>query len=201
MKAISVNNKIDVKKISNYTLPFIAIVVAVLLLKEYFTPSLQIVLGLLLAPFVFTVQKNNFSNRYIFLSLLFLVVYYFLQVYVLLFLSVGCFIFFTIESQNGKIGVLPFLFLISISPAMHYVVNTFTFSLRLELSEYSALLLNSIGVAVQNKGSYFIMPDGSEFNVDTACIGLNMFNTGMALMLLMIEIGRASCRERVYLAV
>lgn len=82
--------------------------------------------------------------------------------------------------------MLPFLFLIAISPAMHYVVNTFTFSLRLELSKYSAMLLNRIGMAVQNKGSYFIMPNGNEFNVDTACIGLNMFNTGLAVMLLMI---------------
>lgn len=186
---VSINNRVTNLKLasfSNYLLPFITAIIAVFLLKDYFIPGIQIALGIMVAPFIFRIQKHNYSYRYAYLFLLFLSAYYLLHIYVLLFISVGCLIFFSIECQNGKIGILPFLFLICISPAMHYISNVFTFSLRLELSKYAAQILNLIGMAVKNKGSYFVLADGSSYSVDTACIGLNMFNTGLTASLLLI---------------
>ena len=167
-------------------LPCFAATLAVFLLKDYFIPGIQIALGIMVAPFIFSVRKHDYSYRYAYLFLFFLGAYYLLHIYVLLFISVGCLIFFSIECQTGKIGILPFLFLICISPAMHYISNVFTFSLRLELSKYAAQILNTIGIAVKNKGSYFVLADGTSYSVDTACIGLNMFNTGLTTSLLLI---------------
>ncbi|MES2516411.1 MAG: exosortase N [Bacteroidota bacterium] len=180
---------------TNYVLPAIAVILAICLLKDYFVPGIQIALGIMVAPFVFKVKKYEFSYRYAYAFGFFLLAYYFLQIYVLLFLSVGCLIFFTIECQSGKIGLLPFLLLICVSPAMYYIVNVFTFSIRLELSRYSAMLLNTVGMAVENRGSFFIMPDGSTFSVDTACIGLNMFNTGLIVSLLLIGLSEQRTKK------
>ncbi len=179
----------------NHVLPCFAVILAMCLLKDYFVPGIQIALGIMVAPFVFKVRKYDFSYRYAYVFAFFLVAYYFLHIYVLLFFSLGCLIFFTIESQSGKIGLLPFLLLICVSPAMHYVVNVFTFSIRLELSKYSAMILNAVGMAVENKGSFFEMPDGSSFSVDTACIGLNMFNTGLTIALLLIGFSEQKAKK------
>ncbi|MCC6370560.1 MAG: exosortase N, partial [Bacteroidia bacterium] len=120
-----------------------------------------------------------------------------LHIYVLLFFAIGCVLFYTIERQWGKIGVLPFLFLIAISPAMHYAVNTFTFTIRLALSEYAAMILNTAGIPVQNHGNYFVMADGQNFSVDTACIGLNMFNTGLCLVVLMLGFAEQKYKNKI----
>lgn len=173
-------------KYANYILPLAVCILSIWLLKDYCVPEIQIILGILVSPFVFKIQKDTFSYRYAYASLFFLIAFYFLHIYVFLFFSLGCLAFFTIESQFGKIGILPFLFLICVSPTTHYLVNLSTFSIRLELSHYSAVILNSVGLAVENKGSYFVMPDGSTFSVDSACIGLNMFNTGLLVTILLI---------------
>lgn len=186
---VSINNRVTNYKIasfSNYLLPFSSAIIAIFLLKDYFIPGIQIALGIMVAPFIFKIQKHSYSYRYAYLFFLFLSAYYLLHIYVLLFISVGCLLFFSIECQTGKIGILPFLFLICISPAMHYISNVFTFSLRLELSKYAAQILTMVGMAVKNKGSYFVLSDGSSYSVDTACIGLNMFNTGLTTSLLLI---------------
>jgi len=162
-------------------------IIAAWMLKDYFIPRIQIIMGIIAAPFVFKIkEKGVFSFRYAYATIIFTLAFYFLHVYVLLFLALGCLLFFTVESRVGKIGLLPFLFLVCISPAMHYAVNVFTFSIRLALSEYAAIMLNIIGIKVANHGNYFVQPDGSSFSVDTACIGLNMFNTGLCLVVLMI---------------
>jgi exosortase N len=166
------------------------------LLKDYFIPGLQIILGIMAAPFVFRIkEKGVFSNRYALASILFIAAYSILHIHMLLFFGVGCALFFTIESRFGKIGILPFLFLICICPAMHYLVNTFTFSIRLALSKYAAIALNAIGIHVTNYGNYFVRPDGFSFSVDTACIGLNMFNTGLCLVVLMVAFTEQRSRK------
>src|SRR5690606_31848994 len=98
---------------------------------------------------VFHMEKNaSFSNRYFFISVFFILLYSLVQMNILLFLSIGTFFLYSIESRFGKVGVLPFLFLIAISPALHYAVSVFTFTLRLQLSEYASFLLNSVGFKI-----------------------------------------------------
>ncbi|MBC7861824.1 MAG: exosortase N [Bacteroidia bacterium] len=195
----TLENKITVSlyaKYKNYILPVVVFVFAVWVVKDYFVSGIQLWLGLIAAPFVFRIKHpGKTSYWYAALALLFLVAYYFLPIYLLLFLSVGCLFFFSIESQFGKIGILPFLFLICISPALNYFVNVFTFSVRLELSKCAALILNNVGFAVENKGSYFIMPDGYSFSVDSACMGLNMFNTGLSMVLLLVAFSEKNTKK------
>lgn len=175
--------KIDIRYV---VLPVLVILCGFVLLRNYFFPSLQIVLAVMVAPFIFRLRKGITSNRYLYISLLLLCLYMISSMKVFLFLSVGSLLFFTIEGYVGLIGFLPFVFLLSISPALHYAVNIFTFDLRIGLSHISSEFLNYIGFKVQCYGNYFILPDGFKFNVDKACLGLNMFNTGLALSVLMI---------------
>lgn len=172
----------------DWLLPALALAAAVYVLKDYFVPGLQIVLAMVMAPFVFRIKTpGSYSYSYAIAAMVFLGLHYYLTISVLLFLSAGCLLLFSISNRKGSLGILPLLFIISISPALKYAVSVFTFSIRLELSKYAALMLNKIGMAVENKGAYFIMPDGYSFSVDTACIGLNLFNTGLCLMILLVS--------------
>lgn len=190
MEAILENNSgwRSFARYKDLLLPALALAAGVYVLNGYFVPGIQIALAMLMAPFVFRVKMpGSYSWHYAIAAVIFLVLYYYLTVTVLLFLSAGCMLLFSISCRHGRLGVLPFLFLISISPALKYAVSVFTFSIRLELSKYAALMLNRIGMAVENKGAYFIMPDGYSFSIDTACIGLNLFNTGLCLMILLVS--------------
>jgi exosortase N len=175
------------KKYGQFVLPCLIVFCSIYFLKDYFFPQFQIILALIVAPFVFRIQEQFvYSNRYFYVSIFCVVAYYCLYMKLFLFLALGTFLFYSIESRFGKIGALPFIFLICISPALHYLVNVFTFTLRLALSHYAAELLNSIGYPVQCHGNYFTLSNDFTFNVDKACLGLNMFNTGLALTTLMV---------------
>ena len=198
---VTLENKPVVKlfdRYRNYILPVCVSILAILILKDYFIPRIQIILAVFATPFVFKIkQAGKFSYNYAFAAIAFLVLYCFFHISVFLFFSVGCLLFFSIECQSGKIGILPFLFLVSVSPALNYLVNVFTFSIRLELSKYASLMLNKVGLAVENKGAYFIMPDGHSFSVDIACIGLNMFNTGLCMALLLVGFSQQNTKKTV----
>jgi len=187
----------------NYTafcLPLLVVACGIGLLRDYFFPSFQLILGVMIAPFVFKIKARSFSKRYLYLSVLFLLLYYFLTIHTFLFLSIGCLLFFTIEANFGKIGVLPFIFLGCISPALYYFVNVFTFDLRIQLSYYASYFLNSVGFSVTCAGNYFILPDGFKFNVDKACLGLNMFNTGLSLTILIIGLNESRFQKSLSLS-
>ncbi|MES2681525.1 MAG: exosortase N [Bacteroidota bacterium] len=184
------------KQYSAVLLPLLIAGSSICLLRNYFFPQFQILMGILIAPFVFRVrEKGVFSNRYFYAALLFLLAYYTLCMKLFLFLALGAFLFYSIESRFGKIGLLPLIFLISISPALHYLVTMFTFSLRLAMSHYAADLLNAVGYPVTCHGNYFTLPDGFIFNVDKACLGLNMFNTGLAFTTLLLGLSEKKWRS------
>lgn len=187
-----------IAKYKDYLLPLLIMVVAVFLLKDYFIPKIQIILAIISTPFFFKIkQPGIYSYGYGIVAIVLLLFYIWLQIFILLFLCIGCVLLFSIESQKGKVGILPFLFLVSISPALNYLVNISTFSIRMALSKYAALMLNKIGIAVENKGAYFIMPDGYSFSVDTACIGLNMFNTGLCMVLLLVGFSQQNSKKNI----
>lgn len=178
---------IYIKKYGQFALPLLIVFCSIYFLKNYFFPQFQIILAVVVAPFIFRIKEQFvYSDRYFYVSIFCVVAYYCLYMKLFLFLALGTFLFYSIESRFGKIGLLPLIFLICISPALRYIITTFTFTLRLALSYYAAELLNSIGYPVQCNGNYFTLSDGFTFNVDKACLGLNMFSTGLALTTLMI---------------
>ncbi len=175
---------------------FLITLTAALLLKNYFLPQFQIILGVMIAPFVFRIkEKFVFSNRYFYISLFLMAIYLAIGLKIFLFLSIGCLLFFAIENIFGKIGSLPLFFLVFISPVFNYIINVFTFTFRLALSKYAAEILCFMGYPVECNGNYFILPDGFTFNVDKACLGLNMFNTGLSLTVLLIALMEKRLRK------
>ncbi|MGX5857896.1 exosortase N [Dyadobacter jiangsuensis] len=86
---------------------------------------------------------------------------------------------FAVESLFGKLNGQFFTVLLIISPIFRYVSEVFTFPIRLQISAWAGILLQSIGLPVTVEGNSILL-NGSEFSVDPACMGLQM--TGFALL-------------------
>jgi len=148
--------------------------------SHYFLFSFQIVIGLVIFPLLLIKNAQQTGNyKFAFFSLAFLILASVFQLQVFLFAAWACFIIYLLEFYYGNVGYLPLFFVGAISPALYYVVAIFSFPLRLELSEISCYLFQKIGYAIENKGSYFVLPNGASFQVDQACIGLKMIGTGL----------------------
>ena len=157
-------------------------------LIEYVRPELNVILCLMIAPLVLRVKKpGEYSNRYAWISMLLLLMFHLLHVQVLFLGGIVLAIFFLIESRYGKIGWLPLVLMVLLSPMLQYMIKTFTFSIRLELSEISAMILTKIGKDVTVNGNIFTT-DGISFAVDQACMGLNTFTTGLIMTTILVAI-------------
>lgn len=151
----------------------------VLVNSNYILFSFQILLGVCILPFLIQPKPQAIiSWRYLVLACLFLVLALLFQLKVLLFVSWGCLLAFVIAYFWGTLGYLPLFFLLAISPALYYVVQIFSFPIRLEMSKYTCYVLNIAGMDLTYKGSYFVRANGVPFHIDQACVGLNMYGTG-----------------------
>jgi exosortase N len=170
---------------------FIVLVVAIVFAgyfnRNYFLFSGQIIFGILVFPFLIKPNsKQKEKIRYALLFGIFLALALFLKLQILLFLAWGFLLLFIVEYYFGSIGYLPFFFIMAISPALYYLVNIFSFPIRLYLSELTCFLFNLAGFNLKNKGSYFVLENGMEFHVDQACVGLKMFGSGLIAAILIM---------------
>jgi len=128
-------------------------------------------------------EKGNY--RFLLASLLLLGVYAFLPVKTVYFFALIFALLYGVEAIAGKLhaGVLGLVFLMS--PIANYAAEIFSFPIRMELTSRAAALLRATGSAVMAEGNS-IRYNGSSFDVDPACMGLNMLVCSMIMGLLSI---------------
>ncbi len=137
-------------------------------------------------PFVLYVKERNvFSLRYAFLSLLCLAVYPMIKVQSLFFLGYMFFLLFIIESNLGKVNNLPFYLIILLSPFSGFVFQQLGFPIRLELTSISASILQSMSMDASAVGNILYLNDQA-FSVDPECMGLKMVSTSFIITLLFL---------------
>lgn len=155
-------------------------------LSEYLIPNLNLILVGIAAPFVLRVrQKGQYSHRYGVLAVGSLLIFAGVHMQIFFLLAVGASIAYLVESCWGKMGILPLVLLVLMSPVPAYLAEIATFPLRLWMSEQIAVSLSSIGTAVTHSGNMFTV-NGHEFAVDEACMGLQSLVTGLVMTTLLI---------------
>ena len=143
-------------------------------------------LGLLAVPFTLRVKRpGDTSYRYALGAGLFLAFFVFTGVRTSFLAAFGCYLFFLIESNRGKLGVLPLFLLAFISPVFKYFSMAWSFPLRLQLSLFSAKILNLAGRHTELQGNVFTTGNFT-FSVGEACAGLHMIVTAMIAILIFI---------------
>ncbi|AYL98336.1 exosortase N [Mucilaginibacter celer] len=159
--------------------------IAIKLCLTYFKWNADMLLGLALLPYICKVKRGGFSPRYLVPALLFAVIAFRFPVKTNLFLALlfAGLLFF--ENLKGKISPVLFLLPLLISPAFEYISGTFSFPLRIGLSEVAATLLGFMNIKAQASGN-IIQLNGAEFSVDQACAGLHMLASSFMIGLFMI---------------
>lgn len=158
-------------------------------LRQYIQwQSVNVILGLIALPFVVIKWQDVYrSLRYGWMASLSALLALLLPVNTLLYFAILFAIFFVIENLTGKLNELPLLVAALMSPVFQYAANTFSFPVRLNLSEWAGNCLRLIGNDIIVKGNV-IIKQGQEFAVDPACMGLSMMITSLLISLLLIAV-------------
>lgn len=83
-----------------------------------------------------------------------------------------------VEYFIGRLSVLPLLAAFIMSPALSFAIGTFSFPIRLKLTQVAGWLLAALVPSTKVSGN-IIGYKGEEFSVDPACMGLHMLIVGL----------------------
>lgn len=155
------------------------------LIGQYFLWDANLYLGLLLAPYICTVNQEQKSLRYLFPALIAILIALLLPVKSMLFIAVLFAAMLLIENAIGKLSEVILFLLLLISPVFKHVTSLAEFPVRLWLSEQVAALLNLMGINAAASGNQILLAK-YEFSVDPACAGLNMLVTSLIICLFVL---------------
>jgi exosortase N len=187
---------------NRFTVSILSILVASSpILSHYLVFQFQTLLAFLLAVFAFTPRyPNRYRQRYFLISFILLILYFLCSIKIFYLFGVGTAILAIVESRRGQLSELPLLLLLLISPALQYGINIFTFPIRLQFSAWSGQILQFVGMPVHVSGNFFewtnINHQPVSFSVDTACIGLNLMNTGFTALGLWLGFSETKFKKR-----
>lgn len=166
----------------------IAILAAFPILNIYIIPSFTWgFYYLLIGSSINLVHQGKTSYRFALFSVCLLIGFVFLKVKVLYLTGLLFFLLFLVEQRRGIINIVPAFGVFLLTPLSQYFVSTFSFPLRLEMTTIAAKWLTLIQkdtIAVGN----IIKFDNVDFTVDEVCMGLNFFQIGLILCLVLIAI-------------
>lgn len=149
-------------------------------LNDYFLFNSYVILGLLMIPYVLLVQKGMYSYKYLYPTLGFLLLLYFIPAQSVVFLVLLFGALFLIESSIGKVHILFPILLFLLSPIFHYISNVFSFPIRMMLTNFVGQIFEYMNFDVQVLGNLIVL-NGQEFSVDPACAGLMMLTISFIL--------------------
>lgn len=149
-------------------------------LNDYFLFNSYVILGLLMIPYVLLIQKGVYSYKYLYHTLGFLLLLYFIPAQSVVFLVLLFGALFLIESSIGKVHLLFPILLFLLSPIFHYLSNVVSFPIRMMLTNFVGRIFSSMNFDVQVLGNLIVL-NGQEFSVDPACAGLMMLSVSLIL--------------------
>lgn len=172
--------------------PRIAFLIAYLILfmdisyKGYFLGDTTFGVGLCLLIYVLKVGvASSKSFRFFLPTLVLAVVSFYIPTFSIRYLLLVAALLLCLESMFGKLSGLAFFCLLLMSPLFRYASETFTFPIRIWLSEISGQILRLLHFQVEINGNMIIM-NGNDFLVDAACTGLQMLGFSFLLSVFLL---------------
>ncbi|MBD1365062.1 exosortase N [Mucilaginibacter sp. ZT4R22] len=164
---------------------------AYLVLALWFVPgyliwNANLVMGLLLIPYICKADKTRYSLRYLLPAVLATGLAVVLPVNTLFFVAMLFVVLLLIENSIGRMGDSLLLLIILISPVFGHFTRLGEFPVRLWLSERVADVLSAGGIPASAAGNQIVLGN-YEFSVDPACAGLNMLVTSVLIGLFVLN--------------
>jgi exosortase N len=169
---------------------------AVICLREFLSQQLfNLMLGMLAIPFVLRIHPyKRGSCRFAVVALLLMVLSFYAPVSTLVYFALVAILLYLIESHFGKVNLLTIVVVILTMPLAAYLVNTFSFPIRLRLASVCGDIYHAAGIPVEVAGNTFIY-EGADFTVDPACMGLNMLISSLIIGILLFGFYQKKCNR------
>jgi exosortase N len=144
------------------------------------------IIGLMMLPYLTIIKNVNKKNGvYVFFTILSLVASLYLPSRTLHFFTLAFGALALIEMQYGRLSLLPLFAVILTSSLVTNFSLVFSFPIRLKISDLAAKILSFFDSTAKAEGN-IIHFKGTDFSVDTACMGLMMLQMSMLLALFLI---------------
>ncbi|RFS15231.1 exosortase N [Emticicia sp. C21] len=154
--------------------------------KGYFLGDTIFLLGLGILTYVLkTGALGSKSTRFLIPTLFLAIVSFYVPTFSIRYLLLIVALLFCFETLFGKLSELAFLVLLLMSPLFRYVSESFTFPIRIWLSEISGQILAFLHLPVEINGNLIIL-SGNDFLVDAACTGLQMLGLSFLLCIFLL---------------
>lgn len=180
----SVNNfKIALK--TEHTYFIVCIVLMVVSATFAFPPSYMmksnVFIGFALLPIVLSPSRErSFNTIWLMAFCFFAFVAWWYAIRIAYFFSIAFLILFMVELLFGRVNKLILFLLVFMSPFFQLLATFVGFPIRLQLSSLAGQILSLAGLNIVVDGN-MIAVNGANFNVDQACMGLNMFDFAMLM--------------------
>lgn len=183
-------------KLPAVLLPVIYLALGISELQHYFAwKSVFFMLCVVAMGVVFQVDRlRPGSTRCGWIALLFLLLWCTIPVLTFRYATLITALFFVIEYFYGRLQTLVFITAALIAPAIDFVVNVFSFPIRLWLTGVAGKVLAGINPHVTTAGNMILLGK-HEFSVDPACMGLQMMLTSLLCGVMLIAIYQRRYRK------
>jgi exosortase N len=170
--------------------------------RDFLRFDATLFLGVAVLPTLFLASEKKAEWSVLWLTP-FWVLTLFTTSYTLMYFAIIASLIWSYSRYIVKVSALPVLLLMTISPVFSYVTDVFSFDLRLRLTAFSVEILKKIAHfpksditnltsttpsvyeaklgTFQALGNIIRLPDGEEWLIDSACMGLNMLGIGLIL--------------------
>ncbi|MFX1705152.1 exosortase N [Chitinophaga sp. CC14] len=164
-------------------------VLGILQLQHYFSwESTFFLLCVIAMGVVLKVDKSRpGSMRCGWIALFFLLLSWQIPVLTFRYATLITTLFFVTEFFFGRLQTLTFITAALIAPAINFVVNVFSFPIRLWLTGVAGNILAGINPQVTTTGNMILL-GSNEFSVDPACMGLQMMLTSLLCGVMLIAL-------------
>ncbi len=170
-----------------YTLAVLIFAIADLKFNQFGGLKFEQLLFFLVFPF--TLSKTNGYKKVLlpaFASGFLLFIFYFTHVYSILYLAVCCSILVCLIYTNHQPTLLSFILAIITTPAVKFLVSTFSFPLRLYITNIAGHILGIIFDNIDISGNFICLDDKS-FTVAHECMGLNMISSTLVFAIFILS--------------
>jgi exosortase N len=179
-------------------IPFLLVGYAVLIavaFRNFLRFDATFFLGVAVLPTLFFAEAKKTARSVFWLAPFFILTIISTSYTLFYFAIIGALIYFY-SQKIGKISILPVALLLTISPVFSYLTDVFSFDLRLKLTAFAVEILKKIAPNnakgdpsvsdaflgnFQAIGNIIRLPNGEEWQIDAACMGLNMLSIGLIL--------------------
>jgi len=170
--------------------PFLLIGLTVLLalpvLSKFFKLNFEAIIGIMCFPFVLYFKKKaKHPIKWALISIAFVILYCLTEVITANYFALGFLIFFLLENTFGRINWPSIALLFIISPFFNYIIQIFSFPIRIQLTKWAVIVLKTIHPKLEAHGN--VIQNGEiSFSVDPECMGLNLIIFSLAVGLVLL---------------